>query len=681
MRVSYVELSGFRGFKNRIKLDFPAGFVVLTGRNGAGKSTVLDAIDFALTGTIDKYVVTTAKKGGLDSHIWWVGDGSPEDHFVRVGFIDENGHEFAITRSRDQGASHSDEEIGRVLIQGPMPVDWPRTLVKTSLIRDETIASLSMDLPGQSRFEAVRAAIGSLTGPDYSTRTGNLVKAAESARVELEEKLEQQQADLGRLLTNLTEARSALDRQADSAQAETIIKRLIPTFILGARDAGENLRRVIAARKQTAQVIEAALNEAEELIGLLQISESPEGRADRQTRQQRVADLAELHAAAKREQESSQALADSERASDEFATHMVMLLEHGQHVGLLDGRCPLCDAARSNEQFAEGIVKARSRLEKRGQAAAQAAALLTAAIQRSDETQNEWLKARAEFETRSLRERSLEQRLSQIAELFERHSFEPGPREPEIARNALFKYQENTADIERALFILEASGAHDRVASLQARIDQTRSMIDAQTVQLTASERALEAARQIDKAAKTVANQILTEQFDTVLPLLKELYKRLRPHANWKEIDADFGGQIRATLNFTVGEGKNPQFLFSSGQRRAAGMAFLLAIHLSRPWSTWKSLLLDDPVQHIDDYRALNLVEVLAAIRRVGRQVVVAVEDSSLADLLGRRLRSAPNELGRRFDLAMGSDGSALIERQLDLLPLPQEVIRLSQAS
>jgi len=28
--------------------------------------------------------------------------------------------------------------------------------------------------------------------------------------------------------------------------------------------------------------------------------------------------------------------------------------------------------------------------------------------------------------------------------------------------------------------------------------------------------------------------------------------------------------------------------------------------------------LLDDPVQHIDDYRALNLVEVLAAIRRTG---------------------------------------------------------------
>jgi ABC-type cobalamin/Fe3+-siderophores transport system ATPase subunit len=77
----------------------------------------------------------------------------------------------------------------------------------------------------------------------------------------------------------------------------------------------------------------------------------------------------------------------------------------------------------------------------------------------------------------------------------------------------------------------------------------------------------------------------------------------------------------------------------------------LLAIHLSRRWCQWKSLLLDDPVQHIDDYRALNLVEVLAAIRRSGRQILVAVEDAALADLLCRRLRSSIGEIGRRFEL------------------------------
>ena len=84
MKLAYVEVAGFRGFKDSTRFDFPAGFVVLTGRNGVGKSTILDAIDFALTGTINKYAVKGAKGGGLESHIWWVGDGAAEMHYPWV---------------------------------------------------------------------------------------------------------------------------------------------------------------------------------------------------------------------------------------------------------------------------------------------------------------------------------------------------------------------------------------------------------------------------------------------------------------------------------------------------------------------------------------------------------------------------------------------------------------------
>jgi chromosome segregation protein len=52
MKLDFVEIAGFRGFRDKMRFDLPPGFAVLCGRNGAGKSTVLDAIDFALTGTI-----------------------------------------------------------------------------------------------------------------------------------------------------------------------------------------------------------------------------------------------------------------------------------------------------------------------------------------------------------------------------------------------------------------------------------------------------------------------------------------------------------------------------------------------------------------------------------------------------------------------------------------------------
>ena len=48
--------------------------------------------------------------------------------------------------------------------------------MQTTLIRDEFIVALSVDLPEQARFAAVRDAIGALIGRDHSERTGKIVK-------------------------------------------------------------------------------------------------------------------------------------------------------------------------------------------------------------------------------------------------------------------------------------------------------------------------------------------------------------------------------------------------------------------------------------------------------------------------------------------------------------------------
>jgi len=60
MKLDFVEFEGFRGFRRRARFDVPAGFMVVAGRNGVGKSTILDAIDYALSGNINKYDVEKA---------------------------------------------------------------------------------------------------------------------------------------------------------------------------------------------------------------------------------------------------------------------------------------------------------------------------------------------------------------------------------------------------------------------------------------------------------------------------------------------------------------------------------------------------------------------------------------------------------------------------------------------
>ena len=133
---------------------------------------------------------------------------------------------------------------------------------------------------------------------------------------------------------------------------------------------------------------------------------------------------------------------------------------------------------------------------------------------------------------------------------------------------------------------------------------------------------------------------------------------------------------MRRFLSLKVGDGLNPQFVFSSGQRRAAGLAFLLSVHLSRGWSNLNTLVLDDPVQHIDDFRALQLIEVLAAMRQDGRQIICAVEDAALADLLCRRLMSNHEENGRRVDIDLDPLGSTHIAKVQDVPPVHDGVLR-----
>src|SRR5437762_10359813 len=115
MKLAFVEIAGFRAFKGKTRFDLPGGFAVLTGRNGAGKSTVLDAVDFVLTGTLNKYAVKDARGGGLDDHIWWLGEGTPESQHVAVGFVDDDGAEFVITRSRERRSEEHTSEL-----QSPM---------------------------------------------------------------------------------------------------------------------------------------------------------------------------------------------------------------------------------------------------------------------------------------------------------------------------------------------------------------------------------------------------------------------------------------------------------------------------------------------------------------------------------------------------------------------------------
>lgn len=677
MRLAYVEVCGFRGFREKVRVDFGSGFTVITGRNGVGKSTLCDAVEFAITGSIAKYAVEKAAKESLNDYFWWRGDGTPQDNYVTVCFGKNNGDTFTVTRSRRTGANLSPDEIEAALCDVIRPDDALQQLCRTSLIRDEWIAALSLDLSDTARFELVRSALGPVQGVDYGAKAKAVLRTLEARSTVRQTTYANARARLTMGLTQLAEVKESLARAGDVSAAMGTLNAVVPDGPADLTTRIEAGRAALVASRERLGLLGAALTSGRDVESLQQSIASPEAILRRGTAMARLdAARVAVDDAQRAADEATNALKLEERA-DDLAASLASIVEHAERVGMHDGHCPLCAAARSPDEFALGLSLARKRIDElsSGLAVARQRALLAREVR--DEAVAELERAQSLVAAHEDEQSTLAARAQELADYFVRHQLDPrflhdlgGLDEHIAAERAL------AIDLERALLTLEVSQSVTRLATLEDQVASLRQDAEAAAADVQNAERAVAIAKSVDHGIRSVSGEIVDEQLALISPLLNELYQRLRPHHDWRSIEYSIRGDVRRFLSLKVGDGLNPQFVFSSGQRRAAGLAFLLSVHVARAWTPWRTLILDDPVQHIDDFRALHLIEVLAALRLDGRQIVCAVEDQDLADLLCRRLQATKDASGKRVALDVALDGVTSVVADIDIPPIPVGVLR-----
>lgn len=677
MRLDFVEVCGFRGFRDFVRINFGRGFTVITGRNGVGKSTLCDAVEFAITGSIDKYAVEKAAKESLNDYIWWRGKGVPKAHYVKASFVDDDGKPFIITRTRESGSDRSADEIQAALCRGQAPDDALRQLTRTSIIRDEWIAALSLDLTETERFDLVRSALGALEGSEAGSRAKEVVAAAESAHSKDEAAYEAARSRLADRLTQQSETQASLSRSGDvsaALQAITAAAPDAPPELTARLTAGRN---ALANGRTRLGRMGEALQLGREIAAAQAVYNAPDSVAKREA-------ASSAYEVAQREHESTQqAISEAEQRlvreeeMDAIAASLSLLVEHGERLGLHDDHCPLCAAHRTSDEFAAGLAAARQRITSLASGVQAARDALATAKENARQPALAFHAAAAAVQTHADELRRLRDQEAAHVDFYTQwgldHRF---IQDPDGLEQAISPERDRLIDLERALLVLEASQAVSRMSTIESNISALRSEIEDLARAVSQSQNAVTAAREIERSVRRVSAEIIDERLAQISPLLNELYQRLRPHADWRTIDYSIRGDVRRFLSLKVGDGLNPQFVFSSGQRRAAGLAFLLSVHLARAWTPLRSLLLDDPVQHIDDFRALHLVEVLAALRLDGRQIICAVEDPALADLLCRRLVSTATEGGRRLDIDLGSLDATSVVTEQEIHPMPVGVLR-----
>ena len=91
--ISALEVQGFMRYKDATPIAFPEKFVAITGPTGSGKSSILDAITFAL------YGMSSRKDEGMK-----VEEFVDKNGYVRLEFY-QGGHKFEVARGRKAGRS------------------------------------------------------------------------------------------------------------------------------------------------------------------------------------------------------------------------------------------------------------------------------------------------------------------------------------------------------------------------------------------------------------------------------------------------------------------------------------------------------------------------------------------------------------------------------------------------
>jgi len=681
MKLTFVEAEGFRGIRSKLRVEFGCGFTVICGRNGSGKSSICDAIEYVLTGTIQKLAAASERGEDVTDYVWWRGQGDVQSRRVTIGIADGSGNELVITRGPAGLQGMTEDALCRQLCsRNSGGSDGLRHLCRTTLLRDEDLTRLSIDMPEADRFAFVKAAIGVADFSHVEKKATEIIGLLKRTIVGLEADYEQARS----VVTALKADQSALNVQLlnveDVANAAVIIRELVraPTgdvrelLTQGRREAAK-LRLAIEQIARTKAIFERLTNEYKQTNTPDFVANISRLRGAVDTQRRQLLDMEQRLAALRA---TAQQLQDQQPKLYGLA----QLHEHGSKMGLEEGLCPLCGSTIDQDAYSQHLEELRRRLEVASHALSQVVTEQSTLEEQRRQANNQLNQVKAELQSASNASQNIEIQLLQLTaglanlDLRIEHGSERAMSEIDAG---IHERQLRLAELEKNLAMLEASHVQERIDELTRRIEVAQKNATDADAKVRRAKTALDTVKEAEHIVKRVSGELVDESLAQVSPLLGELYFRLRPHVDWRQISYALRGDVRRFLRLTVANDLNPRFMFSSGQRRALALAFLLAVHMARNWCNLRTLILDDPVQHIDDYRALHLVEVLSGIRQLGRQVICTLEDPALADLLCRRLRSAENDGGRLVNLKYVPYSGVAIEKTTGVYPLPN-LLKLS---
>ncbi len=712
MRIKALEISSFRGFTRTQRFDLDADAVIISSANGLGKTSLFDAVLWAITGSVprltdeDNRLVSMYSESG--------------EMRAALDLRTANGEACRLVRSFDGERQHLRVEIAGQVFRDTragsrlLEVLWPEALATPDGVAALTRAItrsvyLQQDLVRQfieadtdhDRFNAVSELIGAGRVTELQLQLDR-AKAAWSRATNIRDK--EGEATRRRLVT-LEGQLAALSQAVGEPDAD--VQVVWSAWWDQARQLGVNIKDVPPANSHEApRSLDAVLKHLEPLrrannrrLDLAAELLSEMVARSEATLPDEASLLAAIEAAQREVGVVREALTEAENRAAQHRHAQVKLREAREELRALaqlalrhlGDRCPICAqrydetetrgrleelATASTEEYgepsiAEEVARVAAVLEERERALAVAEAKL----RRVQETNRQW-RAWISDRDRRLQELGIDPNLG------------PGATEAlkalaaELsAATAAFATQQERG--EQLALMLAQAAERDRRVELERELASVRREVEELDDFLRSREETGELAAQILDTLRAAALDVVRVRLEHIGPLLQRIYARIDPHPAFRVVN--FLTRIwhgRGRLDTEI---KDPLFdlssewpwvILSSSQMNAFAVAIFLAFNLGVPAPPLSTVILDDPLQSLDDVNLLGLSDLLRRTKEL-RQLFISTHDVRFGRLLERKLRPVQEDqrtLVIEFD-AWTRQGPIVRQRDVPLDAAPLRIV------
>ncbi len=705
--ISRLSVEAFRGFRDAREFDLFAEGVVLTGPNGTGKTSFFDAIQWGLLGTIERLETFRARRNV--EHIvnqYRLGrKASVEiDLLVSSGLV-------TVRRTGDQGGStlelrrmgcsslfgeEAEAELRNILLpHSALTLDSALT---TSGLMQQDVMRRVLEAKPADRYRQLSTVLGLAALEDFEDAARSVAKQASD-----------REKDARATRVRLSEALGAARARSDSAQAlmsgrpQIAAVREEALAVLAATPPGVTLSvaGVTLRGPEDVRLMATAFGRAADVVESVRamISESSRlraGLAGEPTQEELTILRVEV---ASREADSAAAAASRVVVQEQLDAARRAAADVAQLAALaipmLTDDCPVCgqriDRDHVERQLRERAEATGAILDLQGRLgeltaehrrAEAAAAMVRETLAMAEQQVGRWRQFRdAEIEARAV----LAARIEDIGVLrFESTDPEWFAQVASPALEYIHRARRRLLDFLGTLDRQSDQGPIDRAA---AEISSLENALDSAGEQL-AAESARSHKLEVLFAQTLKARVEVTEaRLRSIQPLVADIYQRLDPHPAFKTVEFELDTYYRkgTTTPLVVDQVENvsadPLLIFSTSQANIVALSYFIAMSLSAGERGLPFLLLDDPVQSMDDVNVLGFADLCRHLRN-RRQLIVSTHERRFASLLERKL--APRSEGSRTKMirftGWDRSGPTVSEHFVDA-QLLDDPIRLVHAS